>query len=379
MVRIFHTADVHIGRQFKELGGLGKALRQQIHQTFQAVLRLAAEERIDSVVIAGDLFEVNHADAADVRFVLEAISAVNPLPVCLLPGTHDRYNSNSVYRQLLFRQSMPPNLRLFDQEHEQCFYFAPLRLAVHGRANLTNQGGEPPLKDIRPHPDATWNMAVAHASIARGDLDKDPEHDYYLEPADVERSGMDYVALGHWHKFEEYFPGVRARVFYSGSPEPLQFRDRERSGCFAEVRLEAGRVEVIQRRVGRYHWFEEDFSLEDQDGLTGLQHRLDQLADPTHLVRLRVGGRVSATESVPLEALEEAQRGRFAYLQLRSEIKPRLEAANIHGLFPPGTIGEAYVRLLSEQLAAAQPEQRLILEEVLRRGAALLAGQEEVE
>jgi DNA repair exonuclease SbcCD nuclease subunit len=252
-------------------------------------------------------------------------------------------------------------------------------LAVHGRANLTNQGGEPPLKDIHPHADAAWNIAVAHASIARGDLEPDPEHDYYISAADVERSGADYVALGHWHKFEEYFVGGRARVFYSGSPESLQFKDRERSGYFAEVRLETNHVQVIQRRIGRYHWFEEDFSLEDQDGLPGLQRRLDQLADPAHLVRVRVVGRVSATESVPLDALEEGQRGRFAYLQLQPAWKPRLEAEHIQGLFPPGTIGDTYVKLTAAKLATAHADEREVLEEALRRGAALLAGEEEVE
>jgi len=378
-MRIFHTADVHVGRQFKELGSLGKTLRQQIRSTFSAVLRLAAEERADLVVIAGDLFEVNHPDPSDVRFVLESISAVDPLPVCLLPGTHDRYSANSIYRQSLFRQSMPHNLFLFSEEHAQSFYFPGLRLAVHGRANLTNQGGEPPLKDIRPHPDAAWNIAVAHASIARGDLDNDPEHDYYIGQADVERSGMDYIALGHWHKFEEYFPSARARVFYSGSPEALQFKDRDRSGYFAEVRFEAGGIEVTQRRIGRYHWFEEQFSLGDQRGMPALQRRLQELADPAHLVRLHILGHVSPTEPIALESLEEAQRGGFAHLQLRSALKPRLERDNVDGLFPRGTIGDTYVRLLAAQLSSAQPEQRALLEEVLRRGAALLAGQEEVE
>ena len=44
-MRLFHTADVHVGRQFKDLGSLGKTLRQQIRHTFAALLRLAAEER----------------------------------------------------------------------------------------------------------------------------------------------------------------------------------------------------------------------------------------------------------------------------------------------------------------------------------------------
>ena len=378
-MRLFHTADVHVGRQFKELGSLGKVLRQQIRQTFATLLRLAAEERADLVLIAGDLFEVNHPDPSDVRFVLETIHAVDPLPVCLLPGTHDRYSANSIYRQSLFRQHMPSNLHLFDQEDAQSFYFPSLRLAVHGRANLTNQGGEPPLKNIRPHPDATWNIAVAHASIARGDLGNDPEHDYYIEQADVERSGMDYIALGHWHKFEQYFPGARARVFYSGSPEALQFRDRDRSGYFAEVRLEAGRVEVAQRRIGHYHWFEEEFWLDDAQGLRGLRRRLEELASSAHLLRLHVTGHVAPTESIPLESLEEAQRGRFAHLQLRSALKPRLEAGSVDSLFPRGTIGDAYVKLLTAQLSQAPSDTRDILEEVLRRGAALLAGQEEVE
>jgi hypothetical protein len=51
----------------------------------------------------------------------------------------------------------------------------------------------------------------------------------------------------------------------------------------------------------------------------------------------------------------------------------------VDSLFPRGTIGDAYVKLLTAQLSQAPSDTRDILEEVLRRGAALLAGQEEVE
>jgi DNA repair exonuclease SbcCD nuclease subunit len=54
MIRLIHTADVHIGRPFRFLGEFGRTVRAQIRETFARVLTLARDRGANVVLISGD-------------------------------------------------------------------------------------------------------------------------------------------------------------------------------------------------------------------------------------------------------------------------------------------------------------------------------------
>jgi len=58
-MKILHTADVHLGRPFSGLGSRGKQLRAAQLGTLRRIVDIAASEKVDCVVIAGDLFDSN--------------------------------------------------------------------------------------------------------------------------------------------------------------------------------------------------------------------------------------------------------------------------------------------------------------------------------
>ena len=377
MVRLIHTADVHLGRTFKFLGEFGKTLRGQVRKTFERVVSLARERQAHALLIPGDLFDSLRPDPGDLRFALETIASVNPLPVFLLPGTHDRYAPNSVYRRLT-PDERPRNLYLFDPDH-RTFYLADLGLAVHGRANEVSKGGAPPLTGIAPHPEARFNVALAHASIALPHLTEDPEHDYFVSEAEVRASGVQYLALGHWHKCAEYYLGNSFRVWYAGSPETLQFEDGDASSYVLEVILRDGAVDVRRERIGRYTWTERDLDVSGIPDRQAFERELLQLVGEDQIVRVNLKGTRSATAAVDLTAIEEAVNPQFAYFELRTQgLRTRWEDFDPTTVFPHGTVGAAFVTLAKERLAQASEGERTHWEEVLRRGTALLAGQEEV-
>jgi DNA repair exonuclease SbcCD nuclease subunit len=57
VVKILHTADVHLGREYAFLRERGKEYRNQLLQTFERVLELAIDENVSLVLIAGDFFD----------------------------------------------------------------------------------------------------------------------------------------------------------------------------------------------------------------------------------------------------------------------------------------------------------------------------------
>ena len=59
MLRIIHTADVHLGARHDDLGEQAAAQRERQFAAFKAAVDLALAEKVDLFLIAGDLFDSN--------------------------------------------------------------------------------------------------------------------------------------------------------------------------------------------------------------------------------------------------------------------------------------------------------------------------------
>ena len=59
VLRIVHTADVHLGARHADMGDQASAQRERQFAAFKTTVDLAIEERVDLFLIAGDLFDSN--------------------------------------------------------------------------------------------------------------------------------------------------------------------------------------------------------------------------------------------------------------------------------------------------------------------------------
>ena len=59
MLRLLHTADVHLGARHADLGDAAATQRERQFAAFVATVDLAIAERVDLVLVAGDLFDCN--------------------------------------------------------------------------------------------------------------------------------------------------------------------------------------------------------------------------------------------------------------------------------------------------------------------------------
>lgn len=59
MLRLLHTADVHLGARHADLGDRAATQRERQFAAFVATIDLALAEKVDLVLIAGDLFDSN--------------------------------------------------------------------------------------------------------------------------------------------------------------------------------------------------------------------------------------------------------------------------------------------------------------------------------
>src|SRR5450759_4294442 len=113
-VRFIHTADLQLGmtRRFLDDDAQARYAQARI-DGLAAIGRMAAAEKAEFVVVAGDVFETNRVRPRTVGRALQAMASI-PVPVFLLPGNHDPLDAATVYRSPTFLRSVPPNVLVLD-------------------------------------------------------------------------------------------------------------------------------------------------------------------------------------------------------------------------------------------------------------------------
>jgi len=91
VLRIIHTADVHLGARHDDLGEQAAAHRGRQAAAFTAAVDLALAEKVDLFLVAGDLFDSNVQPRRSVEFVAAQLKrlATARIRSVIVPGTHD--------------------------------------------------------------------------------------------------------------------------------------------------------------------------------------------------------------------------------------------------------------------------------------------------
>jgi hypothetical protein len=385
MLRLLHTADVHLGSRHAEMGSQAAAQRERQFAAFRATVDLALAEHVDGLLIAGDLFDSNlqprrsvERTAAELKRLTDAA-----IRVVIIPGTHDVYDRASVYRayDLAAMAGLPPDsdrLAVLTPDRPDVV-FGILDLAVHGFVFATKRAPRSPLAGFDAAVDgrARWHVGLIHGSLAiPGKTDTD---EVVFTAEEIAASHLDYLALGHWHSTQRGQAGATTWA-YSGAPEPVAV-DQDRAGNVLLVELDeragARYVTVEERRVGRTRFDRLDVDAAALPSQPALVERLAALADPDLVLDVRLVGVRGDDLDVAVDEVERELAARFFGLRVRD-----ISAAALPDgpLPPPDTIAGALVRDLQGSIAEAEAgnrlEESLELRDALRLAHLMLDGRE---
>ena len=388
MLRLLHTADVHLGARHADLGDAASAQRERQFAAFRTSVDLAIAEQVDLFLVAGDLFDSNVQPGRSVERVAAELARLAQARIrsVLIPGTHDVYDRSSVYRAydlpaLAGTRPAEEMVTILTPERPW-IHFPSLDAVVHGPVFATKRAPHSPLRDLAAAeaPAATWRIGLLHASVS---IPGRTEHDEVVVTLDeIGASGLDYLALGHWHSAQRS-KAKGVTYAYSGAPEPVAV-DQDRAGKVLLVTLEerdgAKVVSVEERVVGRTSFRSLDVDAATVASQPALVAKLRSTADPDLVLDVRlIGVRPDTLDLEPLE-VEEALKGAYLRVRVRDASRPALT----EGALPPAeTIAGAFIRSVEGRIADLEasgddPAQREAAElrDALRLGRLLLAGQE---
>ncbi|MDD5747727.1 MAG: DNA repair exonuclease [Actinomycetota bacterium] len=369
-MKFVHTADLHLGKSFASVGQAGKELREGQFAALGKTCDLVRTEGADALVIAGDLFDSNEVSSRTIKRATAILSKIAPVPVIIIAGTHDVLDEGSVYHRGEFAET--PNVKILGKEGQDVIVG---NTAFHGRSNDTKEGGVHPLQDLSPDHDAEHNIAVIHASVEIEG--KSNPNDYLVSQDEVAASGMDYVALGHWHRKADFTSGGVA-AWYPGAPECTKYDEADGAGQVLIVEIEDTGVKVQPCDIGRFTWLDEPIDLSVYPPGGPLESEIKSRAGENVLIRVRLQGVLPRGQVVDPAELEEELSGLFCHLEV-DDSGVGLPLDDVEGLFAEGTIGALFIEQLKERIEQADSEEeKELLQEALYLGAGYIAGDLEV-
>ncbi len=226
-MRFLHAADLHLGLRITRFDEAAcKRLGEARFEAIENLRAKAAEHRVDFVLVAGDLFDDHTVSrtVAERAFTLFEGKTM-PCPVYIIPGNHDPLTPGGVWDRDPWTRDQPTrNVRLL---REAAPIAVPDLPVVIFPCPLRHRNSiDDPTAWIANHPraagDDTIRIGLAHGSLAI--MPTLPEDDHLIRKDAADHYGLDYLALGHWHKSLRHKSADGGeRTAYSGTHEPMRF------------------------------------------------------------------------------------------------------------------------------------------------------------
>jgi DNA repair exonuclease SbcCD nuclease subunit len=255
MFKFIHAADIHLDSAregvHREMNSPAMEIQHAPRRAFQNLVRLAIEERVAFVLIAGDLYDGNWPDFHTGLFFLEQAAKLNDagIRIFLIAGNHDA--ANHMTRTLMLPAG--DRVKMFDARSPETLVLDDLRVALHGQSFL-NRAVISDLAQGFPAAMSGWfNIGLLHtcATYAGG------EHDRYA-PCSVETllsKRYDYWALGHIHKRQDLRRSEdEPPIMFPGNLQGRTVRETGAKGCVLVTVDDDHGVDVQFRAVDVLRW-----------------------------------------------------------------------------------------------------------------------------
>jgi DNA repair exonuclease SbcCD nuclease subunit len=284
-MKFIHSSDLQIGKTF---GTFAPETATVLQDARQAVVRtlgeLAVKNGASAVLIAGDIYDKQQLSQQTLARAIENMRPFANIRWHLMPGNHDHFRENGLWDRL-GRMPLPANVKLHsepgavqiaDDDGMPVFLLpSPLRHTA-SPDDLTNYMTK------EATPDGAVRIGMAHGSIQG--YGSEGEASNYVTPTRADDAGLAYLAMGDWHRQMK----INDRVWYSGTPEPDQFKLPPNAsnslcngGAALLVEIAAPRMlpSVTPIATGRYQWHRIEKTLTEDTQIDLLESELRSL-DP---------------------------------------------------------------------------------------------------
>ncbi len=310
-IKILHAADFHLDSAFAGLSGeQAKLRRRESRQLLERLSNYVNQNEVQIVLLAGDLFDGTTTYRETVEALIDALSSMTAR-VFIAPGNHDCYSARSPYATLRW----PENVHIFRSREIERVELAELGCAVYGAA-FTDAAQEMSLLEGFTAPED----GLTHLMALHGDMNAAEAHYNPVTREQIAASNLDYLALGHTHRFGGIETAGRTAYAYSGCPEGRGFDELDDKGFLCGT-VDREKVDIKFIPFAKRHYRVLRVEVTDQKPEDALQAAMPETA-ALDLCRVIFTGETDE-RGVDIKSIEARYASEFFYLELRDETRIR--------------------------------------------------------
>ena len=312
-MKILHTSDLHLASPLTtNLSGERLRIRKrELAEVFSRLCDAAHGEGCRAMIIAGDLFDSERVSKIALSALIDRIRTEKDIEFFYLAGNHEG--------RLITECgiSLPKNLNIFGEDWTS---FTLGELMISGRSRLTPNAFDSLSLDINRK-----NIVVLHGEL------RDHTDEEVIGKRDAVGRGIDYIALGHYHSYDEIVLDERTRAVYSGTPEGRGFDELDEKGYVVidtdDVAISSRFVPFAKRTLRHIRL---DISRADtQAELSALAGEALSGVAPSSLVRLELCGSYKEGLFKDTESIKSSFESHFFYLELRDSSRLEIDVEKL--------------------------------------------------
>lgn len=221
-VKIVHCSDFHMDTPFQTHfdKNVSEQRREEIREAFGTIIELCKKEKADILLICGDIIDNDYISQKTISYLINKFKEIENTRVFICLGNHDFYNKSSFI-------NFPENVYLFKNNHIEKFEIPQLNLCVYGASFVSRYQKESMLKGFAALDKNKINIMLMHGDVVLNGQQSEYNPIYLT---DIEKSGLDYLALGHKHLFSQIQKAGEVFYAYSGTPEGRGFDELGEKG-----------------------------------------------------------------------------------------------------------------------------------------------------
>ncbi len=313
MVKFIHTADVHLG------GWKQQPLQDLNLLSFKKVIEAGIEEKIDFLLIAGDLFDSAFPPIDVLKETFAEFKKLKDakIPCFLIAGSHDSSVSGKTFLDVLEKAGFCKNVADYEEKQGKIILNPTIYkgVAIYGYPGKTSSLE---INDLRKaefnEAPGMFKILMLHTTIdkAKGSLP--------IESLEISKlPSADYYALGHLHIDFQY-----ENFIYPGPVFPNNFQELEdlKYGRFCIVDTEADqknqlrKIEVKIKEVVSFDVEINNALLATEKIISELEKR--DLEDKIVLIRIKGVLETGKSSDIKFSQIEEIVKRKNAYFLLRN-------------------------------------------------------------
>ena len=302
-IKIFHTADPHLGMRFSGYPEIQNELINARYETLENMVKTANREDCALFIIAGDLFDRTTLNIKDISRAAKILNEFEGELVIVLPGNHDYYTHDSKLwnefskhagdRILILKN---PDIYDLNKYHLKIKIYAAPCSAKHSSENMIKW-----INSQKSPEDDSIKIGLAHGSLKGVSPDFNKTY-YPMTQKELESSMLDLWLLGHTHLPWPENPDKNSRILIPGTPEPDGFDCNHQGSAFIIDLESSSDIKVQKISSGKYRFSINQVSLNNDNDITSMKRKYTGDEFSTVVLRLILKGRLRKEE---LDRVEE--------------------------------------------------------------------------